>query len=383
MSRKTIKIANPSLDWNQTTYLSQDCDSGATTLNVLDTNGFSTISETTDNFFVLIGRYSEEKAEIVTISAKDYWTFTCSETKFSHSSSESVTFIPYDQIRFYGMVEESGTQNLLSTIELDVTSQFTSYTYTGTEYSYFLSRYYRSISEAVESAASDIISMQTFTKYSAKNIIESAVTKAVTRIDENQNSVLSWAKCLVFLNEAMEYIKLKKRKWQFLHKTTDEGESWEPLVTAIGSPLIDDLPIDMSEIDNVKIDWEIVDYISHIWYNSMYDSTSNGKPDYWTIKNGTINLTPNSDWVYSVEIEYYKDPSIIDSLTDTIPKEFMIPATLYVWSQAAYARGNDKRGDKLSEEFNSVMNALIEEHTWPWQSGSAESVEFTSIYNIE
>lgn len=382
-NRRTIKIANPSLEQNQITYLTQDCNSAATTINVLDTNWFWAISAETDRYFLLLWGYWEEKSEIVSATAKTDSTFTISATKFSHTASEPVTYIPYNQIRFYGMVEEGDTPVLLDTVDIDTTAHFTSYTYTWDTYSYFMSRYYRSIETAVESSDSDIFSIRTFTKYSAKNIIESAVAKALTRIDENQNSVLNWNKCIIFLNEALEYIKMKKRKWQFLHKVTSTNSLFLPLTTTIGASYIENKPEDIAKIDVVKIDWEQIEYISPLRFNSMHDDSASWKPNYWTIKNGEIYLSPKPDAEYSVEIEYYKDPETIESLVDPVDKEFLIPVTLYVWAQAAFARGNDKRGDKLMAEFESVMQTLIEEHTWPWQSGTPEEVDYTSIYNLE
>jgi hypothetical protein len=48
------------------------------------------------------------------------------------------------------------------------------------------------------------------------------------------------------------------------------------------------------------------------------------------MKNGEIYLSPKADAEYSVELEYYKDPETIDSLVDSVDKEFLIPVTLYV-----------------------------------------------------
>jgi hypothetical protein len=62
----------------------------------------------------------------------------------------------------------------------------------------------------------------------------------------------------------------------------------------------------------------------------MHDDSASGKPNYWTIKNGEIYLSPKPDAEYSVELEYYKDPETIDSLADSVDKEFLIPVTVYV-----------------------------------------------------
>lgn len=383
-NRNTIRISNPSLEWNQITYLEYNTWT-SDTFYVLDTAWFPAISTATDYYFAVVWGYWNEKSEIVTIQSKTNnptWTFTTSSRQFPHSAWEPVVYIPYNQIRIYWMEEEWDTPVLVSTIEIDPTNHYTSYTYSWDTYSYFLVRYYRSITTAVESADSDTFSINTFTQYSLKNIIEQALTKAQTKIDENQWSVLNWNRMISFANEAMQVIKLRKRRWNFLHKTTSTNSIYLPMTTTSWTRYIENIPEDISMLDSVKIDWNRIDFISRLKYD-LRSSTDTWKPSEYTIKNGWIYLYPTPDSSYSVELSYYRDPATLDSLTDEVDKEFVYPVTLYLWAQAAYARWNDKRWDKLDSQFNTSIDMLIEEHTWEWQSWDAESIEETSIYNQE
>jgi hypothetical protein len=60
-----------------------------------------------------------------------------------------------------------------------------------------------------------------------------------------------------------------------------------------------------------------------------YDA-STGQPSVWTVKGGEIYLYPIPDKAYDIEIEYYRDPAVITSLTDEVEKEMVIPVTFYV-----------------------------------------------------
>jgi len=69
--RNTIKIANPSLDWNQQSSLVLDVAIWWTTLTVTSTVWY----DLSDDIYLLIGNYWDQKAEIVLASAKTDSTY--------------------------------------------------------------------------------------------------------------------------------------------------------------------------------------------------------------------------------------------------------------------------------------------------------------------
>jgi len=98
---KEIKIANPSLESNERTFLTSSASISDTVLNVTSTTGFS---ELTKDFCVLIGEYGDEKAEIVTVDESSTTTKTLTITsglQYSHEASDPIVFLPYNKIKIF------------------------------------------------------------------------------------------------------------------------------------------------------------------------------------------------------------------------------------------------------------------------------------------
>lgn len=370
--RNTIKIANPPLDWNQQTQLTSDINIWVTTLNVSSTIGF----DTTGSIYLLIGEYWNQKSEIVLASWKTDTTFTVWAIKYSHSSSDSVTILPYNQIKFYWRTVSGGSNNLLATLDIDCTQQFTTYTYTWATYSFFVTSYYRSASTTEESDESDEISILTFNQYSAKKIIESGLRKAMTRIDENPDSSMSWSAMIDELNNGLQEIITRKKRWRFLHKL-DTSKTTTANVAYLSCP--DDLSI----VEYVIVNWRKIDYKTKMFFDQIIsgDITSQTwEPQVYTLKDNKVYFYPTPATSYQVTFEYYSLPAEITSLTDQISKEFAVILVYYIASMSAYIRWNEKRWDKMYAMYSKLLEQQVEDMTWYEQVGDAESVEFTSNY---
>lgn len=378
MSKTKIRVANPGLYGNTATTLTQSCKVGDTTLNVASTIGFSEIVATEDRYYVVIGLYGSEKTEIVLVTAKADKTFTTEALKYSHSSSDRVTLIPYNQVKFYGMSSPTGAETLLETVDIDCTSQSTSYTYTAGVFNFFKTSYYRSAPTSSESDFSDVISGSTYSRYSVKKILESALRKAMTKADENDSGgALSWDNLIDLADEGLVEITTRKKEWSFLHKI-DTSKS-----TTAGVDYIDE-PSDASVIDFIKIKNRKIPYVSRFRYNQLMSrNLTTGDVLYWTRKNGKIYCLPTPSSDNDVIIEYFSMPDRITSLTDVVPKELATALIYYIAAQAAYTRGNEKRGDKMYVYYNQVINQQIEDVTGYEQSGTSEEIEQTSIYGDE
>src|SRR5574343_790923 len=134
-----IKAVNPSLDGNATTFLTEDIAVGATTLNILDKKGFLKAEHYADTYFyVLIGLYGQEKSEIVKVTADDTvnQSLTCEATKYSHTSSEQITYIPYNKVQLFGSTTSGGTKTSILTSLIDASKQYTDLYYEGATYSF-------------------------------------------------------------------------------------------------------------------------------------------------------------------------------------------------------------------------------------------------------
>jgi len=371
MSQPTIQkfnIANPPVDGNDRSYLTSDVDSGDTSIAVMSSSGFSGT-----NFYVLIGDYGEEKAEIKLVSSFTGNTFTIAALSNSHTSSTPVTFIEYNQIKVYGRATSGGSNNLVTTLDIDTTNQHTDYIYDGDSYSYFVTSYYNS-QDTEESAFSEEITSTTFGQTSAKKVIESAVRKAMTSIDETPNSLLTWDIAIDILNDGIDEIFIRKRKWSFLHSissgtntTTNQAYISKPSDAAILEHLI---------VDNYKLEW--MSHYKYDDYTKAGTTVSTGSPTHFTMKNNKYYLYPTPSAAKAIIYEYYKYPTRIDALTDSLDREFVAILIYYCASQISYIRGNDKRGDKMYAMFQKTLEQQVEEFSGPQQLGDAESIERTN-----
>lgn len=370
--RNTIKIANPSLDWNQQSSLVLDVAIWWKTLTVTSTVWY----DLADDIYLLIGNYWDQKAEIVLASAKTDSTFIVWALKYSHSASEPVTYIPYNQIKFYWREESGWANKLLATVNIDATQQFTSYTYTGDKYSFFVTTYYREAATEEESDESDEISILTFNQYSAKKIIEAWVRRAMAKVDENAESSLSWSALIEELNNWLQEIMIRKKRWRFLHKvdTSISTSAWVQFIPN---------PSDLSINEYILVDWVKIEYITKMRFDqavSTWTTPIVGKPYWYTIKNWKNYLYPTPDSVYPVTFEYYATPTEITSLTDQVDEELSVILTYYIAAMAAYIRGNEKRWDKMYAMYSKLLEQQVEDMTWYEQVGDAESIEYTSSY---
>ena len=374
-SYNKLKIVNPSLEGNQITYLTQDLAIGATSLSILSKSGFLKTEHRSDTyFFVLIGKYGQEKSEIVKVTADDTvnQSLTVSACKYSHSASDAITFIPYDKIRYIGRVSSGSADNTIIEIDIDCTKQSTEYVYEGTSYAAFVVAYYNSSTDEI-SGYSEEITSTSFTHRSIERIIKSAARKALTKIDESESSVLNWDIALEIAQDGLDEIIARKRKWSFLH-TVDSSTSTVANVGTIAKP------DDLSFLQNIKYDNKKLTYVTQGRFNQYTDGTQvqSGDPIVYTEKNNQYYIYPVPQAVKIITYEYYKVPAILVNLSTEIDLPFVSALIYYIGSQMAYIRGNDKRGDKLLSSFRLLIEQQVEEFTGPAQDGDAEGIEQTS-----
>ncbi|MFA5071882.1 MAG: hypothetical protein WC511_06010 [Candidatus Pacearchaeota archaeon] len=374
-----IKIANPPIDSEPRTYLTADCAIGATTISTLDNNGF--VITGTSDYYIIIGEYGSEKSEIVLVDANGGGTsavgFTVSATKYAHEASDPVTLIRFNQILFYGKTSSGGTRTLIATKDVDCSQLFTQYTYQGQDYSFFDSAFYNSTDDKI-SVYSDEINATSYTRQSIKRIIESGLRKALTELDDDPNSQLNWDIAIETVQDGIDEIIAKKRRWPFLRTISTS-------ISTVASQNYIEKPTDLLLLEYIKVDGIKINTISRNDYNNYTASGAvvpTGKPTGYVFKNNKIYLYPTPDSIYTVTYEYYK---IIAEITSDLSTEIDFPFVpvliYYTAAQFAYIRGNDKRGDKMYSMFLKLLDDQIIEYSGPEQTGDAESVDRTSYIN--
>lgn len=380
---KRIRIANPSLDANNKTFLTSDVSVGATTLEVASTSGKQFLTTGTFDYYLLIEGYEKEKGEFVLVDASDAATddnsFKVSATKYSHEASDAIIYSPYNQIKIYGSLTLTGTKTLIDTIDIDPTEQYTDYIYEDSTYSYFFTAYYNSTLDVI-SAYSDAIESTSFGLTSAKKVIESGLRKAMTSIDENPTSKLNWDVAIETINDGLDEIILRKKRWSFLHKIDITS------IDTVAEQVYIEKPTDLSHLEHIIINNQTLKWISHLQYDSYTQNgvvTSSGEPQWYTTKNNKYYLYPTPNSVQDVTIEYYKYPTEITSLVDNLDRAFVSILSYYCAANFAWIRGNDKRGDKLYTLFQKTLEQQCEEYSGPDQIGDSEVVENVAYLDAE
>lgn len=376
-----IKIANPPLDSELRTYMTADSSAAATTLYTLDNKGFVLSGDI--DYYIMVGEYGTEKSEILLVDASDAATaetsFKTGTTVFSHEASDPVTYMRYNQIKIYGGTTSGFTPSIdspIETINIDTTENFTEYTYTGSTYSYFKIAYYNSNLTTI-SGYSDEIMATSYNRNSIRRVIESGLRKAMTSIDENPNSNLNWDIAVEIVQDGIDEILARKRKWSFL-RTTDSSTS------TVASTAYTTIPSDLLALEFIKVDDVKLDYISRNDYNNYTasgDTASSGRPVLYTIMNNRYYFYPVPDASYTITYEYYSTIADITSdLSTDIDYTFVPILIYYCGAQFAYLRGNDTRGDKLYQMFMKLLEDQVVEYSGPEQFGEAEGIVNTSIY---
>ena len=378
-STNRIKVANPSIENNVRTYLIADTAVAAVTFTVISNTGFSGT-----NFYVMIGEYGDEKAEIKLVSSFNGVTFTVAALTYSHEASDPITFMDYNQINIYGMataVDPGVTDSPLATKEIDCTELFTEYTYEVTPpstYPYFCTAYYNSTATKI-SAFSEIISSSSFTRKSIKRVIESGLRKAMTKIDDTIEGDINWDNALDIVQDGIDEILARKRKWSFLRKIDTTTYDTTANVSFVAKPT--DLSLlEYIIVGDYKLDlFSQNDYLTRIKGGA---TVSTGAPTHYTEMNNKYYFYPTPNAALNVEYYYYKLPALIEDLSTEIDNVFVPVLIYYCGSQFAFLRGNDKRGDKLYSSFEKLLEQLCVEFSGP-ESADAESVEQTSFISTE
>ena len=195
-----VKALHPSIDGNPRTNLTTKAASAQAVLVVQNATDFNT------NDMLVIGNPGEELTEIKKIASISGKSLTLSANLVnSHPENTRITFIKYDQIKFYKATSINGTYNLVSTKNIAIDEPHTLYDdSTALSTDYFKIKYYNSQSTDL-SVYSDPIGASGFPRYSLIRI-QDALYEQVGDIKEQyytRTQITRW------VNEIKDYIANK------------------------------------------------------------------------------------------------------------------------------------------------------------------------------
>ena len=195
-----VKALHPSIDGNPRTNLTAKAASGQADLVVQNASDFSAHDH------VVIGNPAEELSEIKKIISISGKTITLgANLDNTHPENTRITFIKYDQIKFYKATSINGSYSAVATKNIAIDEPHTLYDdSTALSTDYFKIKYFNSATSDL-SVYSDPISASGFPRYSLIKI-QDALYEQVGDTKEQyytRNQITRWA------NELKDYIANK------------------------------------------------------------------------------------------------------------------------------------------------------------------------------
>lgn len=278
------RVLNPETDNLEKTYLTSAISTGATSLAVVNNEGFA------NNQRLLIGELGGEKTEIVTCSGTSGDTsLTIGATNFSHDANTPIYILRFDQAKIYRSTNGGSTYSLLATVDLDVDNANLATDYddtTGLTSYYYKNTLYHSIS-TVESDYSDPIKGEGYLRNQTGYIID----EVLQEVGDQAEQFVSRSELLGYFNDVNDDLQTYAAKpFDFLHTRTT--------LTRTASTNYVDFPTD-----------------------------SNGNPTMWKFDRMDHNYVdtstdPDTDKTYTLKIvdaEYFRNryqDNTIDSTTE-------------------------------------------------------------------
>ena len=207
-----IFVQPPDLSENESTYISTDASSGASSYSV-DSGLEFAVGE-----YITIGSIGSDKAEINRIHTGTTPTSTTitlnAVNSFAHNRGERITFIPYNQVTIQRSTDAGVSYSDLVTIDIRVDSQETYYAHTsGASTDYYRAKFYNSAS-TLYSTASDGVIATGYVDNSVGQIIRAALLSLGDRID---GEVITTEFLFQALHEGRDEVDTQPliRRWSF------------------------------------------------------------------------------------------------------------------------------------------------------------------------
>jgi len=316
MAKKLIVSNADLVEEVDTSNLSASATAGDSTLTVYSIAGFAI------NNVLLIGEFGQEGTEIIkthgsTAPTGSTVTLVTTLSK-SHPKDTKVYIIPYDKVQFYHADTTTGTKTLISTSDVNEESTETRYTDTTYTSGYFFSRFYNSI-DAGYSDYSDPIPYGGFDSNTVGSIIEVAMSETKKEFTDT----LTYDSLVDEINACLRYVRGKLKRWSNVQEFNYE----------LDAALVEDdytwtLPTDYYDKNSNRsclrvwiTDKSDLTYVDKREFDDFDREADSGNPQYFTIYDGSIYITPKigSDYVGDkIYMDYYTDIVEVNSDADEI-----------------------------------------------------------------
>ena len=263
----------------------------------------------------ILGNWGSESSEVVTISGVTPSTNTVSlsaATKKAHSESTRLTMLKYDQVKFYWTATDTfNALNLLSTVDVDATGLFTTYTdlVHSTGYGWF--SFYNSIS-VISTSNSNPIPYANFAYSTVKRIIDAVYS----RLNQVQGKTISFDDAIYALNEG--YSKLRSHLNLVEMDFSASDISTLNVVSGTKEYLLPDRFADLIYVSNPLNNNKDLEWIAVGDIGNNDQLTFSPLSLRYYIRGNLIGFSPTPVMDFTVNYRYSKLPTWLSSYYDSV-----------------------------------------------------------------
>jgi hypothetical protein len=348
-----VKALHPSIEGNPRTNLTTKAVSGQADLVVQNSVDFSA------GDFVVIGLPGDELSEIKKISSITGKTITLTASLTnSHPENTKITYIKYDQVKFYKATTVNGTYNLVSTKDIAIDEPHTLYDDSSAlSTDYFKIKYYNSDGDEY-SVFSDAISASGFPRYALIKIQD----LLFKRFRDDKEQYLEREEITAWVNEIKD--DLVNRIIDCNEKYFNNSETLD--VDSDGEADLDD---DFRKFQQVFVLFDGVNgkrakKIELEEINDYIQSFSQELPFYY-FRDYKIGVRPKGTVGTTKIVVVFEDqPDDLENDSDKLPKPLRFYMNIIMdglMARASEKAGKDSRANRYWNKYEQGAQNMIEE----------------------
>ena len=379
-----LQLVHPTIQSNQSTYLTKQANVGDTLLNVADTAGFA------KGDLILIGNYGSETTEIAQVSSTvDPTTSTVTlenALKFSHTTNSRVTVMDYDKLQIFRSDTQYGIYTQIDTVDIAVDEETTAYRdSTGDLDKWYKIRYENSITSAVSSYSSPLSS----TGYTENSVVVLLI-KAKKQFSKYSDRLIDRDTWIGWLNEGYRIMinRIANLGW-------DWGTKKGNIISLIANTEEYELPGDFLKTRRFWIRYTTsgkytpAERMDFSLYNPNYTYSQLDPHYFFRGKKIVIVPKPTVDGGDILPFYYYLPPNLVYD-SDTLDENYILASKAYILTNYTLQKAleMDKRFEEAAyfgQTFENQMDLMVKEMSdrypeMPGQIGENELGQFDTSY---
>jgi hypothetical protein len=291
------------------------------------------VAELAANDMLVIGNPAEELTEIKKISSITGKVITLSANLVNtHPENTKITFIKYDQVKFYKATSIAGSYSLVATKDLAIGEPHTLYDdATALSTDYFKIRYYNSQSTEL-SVLSDAIGSGGFTRYALISLQDALISK----FGDKKNQFLVRTEITDWINELKD---------DLVNEIAESNEKHFAAYSALTTDVngLAALPSDFKKEQRVMVNYSGTAFRARkIEIEDVDDNyTYHQENPFWFFNNYSIEVRPKG--IATINFYYESHPADLSNDSDELSKPIRFYLHVFMDGLMAKALEKDKK----------------------------------------